>query len=88
MHLRQRVARFKGTLSDVRYYLTDHLGSVLGLVRHDGTIVNEVQYHPYSEILRRNNTDPVMRHGTGTWKHARNLHPRRIVWTTRVTDLH
>ncbi|MCX6826775.1 MAG: hypothetical protein NTV06_05865, partial [candidate division Zixibacteria bacterium] len=59
----ERVARFKGTLSDVRYYLTDHLGSVLGLVRHDGTIVNEVQYHPYGEILRRKNSDPVMRHG-------------------------
>jgi len=47
----ERVARFGGTAAATRYYLTDHLGSVLATVDNDGTMRSKALYRPYGELL-------------------------------------
>jgi RHS repeat-associated protein len=56
------VARFKSDTNDVRYYLNDHLGSVVGTVKRNGTLTSATQYSPYGKIYRRTLNDPSFRH--------------------------
>jgi RHS repeat-associated protein len=46
----ERVARFKGAAADVRYYLTDHLGSVVATVQRGGYLCNSNAYMPWGRV--------------------------------------
>ncbi len=53
----QREASFKTTAADVRYFMSDQLGSVVATVDGTGQLKNWYQYRPYGITLRRTVTD-------------------------------
>jgi RHS repeat-associated protein len=54
----KRLAVFGDGPADVRYFLTDHLGSAVATVNYDGTLRNWNQYLPYGAIHKRVVVDP------------------------------
>jgi RHS repeat-associated protein len=48
----ERVARFKNTQGDVRYYLLDHLGSVVATVDNTNALKNTTEYLPWGTVNR------------------------------------
>ena len=61
----ERIGMFRADdTADVHYYLTDHLGSVTGVVRRDGYLENKYVYRPFGEKLASSHSVPNKYHYT------------------------
>ncbi len=55
----ERIASFVDNPASVRYYLTDHLGTVTATVKYNGDLLNKYKYKAYGQIYAEEVNDPL-----------------------------